>query len=583
MVSDSLMGIGRRGVSTYQKIREAIVGTEAETDKLKRKTKEMDSAFSSIKGWIGGAVALGTLKAVGTESLESAAKWQKFSNIINFSSTGSKDAAMNMSYLRDNANRLGLDIETSGEAFSSMMGAFRGTSIQGAELRKAYEGVTIASSAMGLTGEQTGGAITAISQMMSKGKVSAEELRGQLGERLPGAMAIAARSIGVTQGALDDMMKKGKLISADFIPKFTNQLKTEFSAAAKKAANSLQANMNRIKNLFFETSVSVGNYLGPALRKVMDVIDDVRKNFGIIEPNLRQFWGIIEHIAAVVFNLGRTVLDLVGSFLGFKQGTSDASTALMALNAVFDIINPVLDFASVMIDSVTWAVNALGPTLKVLTIAVAGITGGVWLFNAALAANPIGLVIAAIVALVAAFTYAYQRFAGFRSIFIFIKDACIAVTPILKSFGELLAAVWKGDVGGVAASFQAIKKGINEVNFGDIAKKAYAQAQAEVDANKKEAGLTVTGKGKEKTYDYSDYFKDTGAGKGAKAGTAAADDKKKKGSDTGGSGKNITINVDKLIGAINLTIDSTKQVSSVKNEVTKAIVDALRDAEVSYS
>ena len=66
MVSDSLMGIGRRGVSTYQKIREAIVGTEAETDKLKRKTKEMDSAFSSIKGWIGGAVALGTLKAVGT-------------------------------------------------------------------------------------------------------------------------------------------------------------------------------------------------------------------------------------------------------------------------------------------------------------------------------------------------------------------------------------------------------------------------------------------------------------------------------------------------------------------------------------
>ena len=42
----------------------------------------------------------------------------------------------------------------------------------------------------------------ALAQMASKGTVQAEELRGQLGERLPGAFKIAAAAMGVTQAEL---------------------------------------------------------------------------------------------------------------------------------------------------------------------------------------------------------------------------------------------------------------------------------------------------------------------------------------------------------------------------------------------
>ena len=582
MVSDALMAIGRRGVSTYQKIREQIVGTEAETDKLKKKTKDLDSTFSSIKGWIGGAVALGTLKAVGMESLEAAAKWQRFSNVINFSSKDSKDAAMNMSYLRDNANKLGLDVEANGEAFAQLLGSFRGSGIAGGELRKIFEGVTEASAGMGLSGEQTKGAITALGQMMSKSKVSAEELNGQLGERLPGALAIAARAMGTTQVKLMDMMKDGKLLATDFIPKFSAQLKTEFAEAAEKAANSMQANMNRIKNLFFETSVSIGNYLGPALRKVMDVIDEVRKNFGIVEPVLRQFWGIIEHVASVVFGLGRTIIGLVGSFLGFKKGASDVQSVMIGVSAVFDLLNPVLDFSGVVIDAVRVAIEACSPVLKWLGIAIAGITSGVWLFNAALAANPIGLVVTAIAALAAGVVYAYQRFAPFRAALVFMKDAVVEMFPLIKSFGLLLASVFTFNVSGIMSAFTEIKNQFAHMDLGALWNKTLKQATVEVAANKQEAGLTLGEKKKDKEYDYSDYFKDTGSGKKGKASADADKDKKKKGSGTGG-GKNITINVDKLIGALNITVDAVTNTNNVKDMVSKAIVDALRDAEISYS
>ena len=41
---------------------------------------------------------------------------------------------------------------------------------------------------MGLSADQTSGVLLALQQMISKGTVQAEELRGQLGERLPGAL-----------------------------------------------------------------------------------------------------------------------------------------------------------------------------------------------------------------------------------------------------------------------------------------------------------------------------------------------------------------------------------------------------------
>jgi len=582
MASDVFKSIRNTGVETYTKLKTAIFGVQSETDKLKKKTSGLGDSFDSLKKVVGLSVLGFSMKEIGMESLEAAAKMQRFTNIINFSSTGSKDAALNLSYLRDNADKLGLDVEKSAEAFSSMLGAFRGTTIQGAELRKAYEGVTIASSAMGLSGEQTQGAILAISQMMSKGKVSAEELRGQLGERLPGAMAIAARSIGVSQAALDDMMKKGKLISADFIPKFTAQLKTEFKDAAEKAANSMQANMNRIKNLFFETKVAIGEYIGPGLRFMMDMIGQVRAKFYLVEPALINFWGNIKRAAGVVMEIGQTIWHLVSSMLGFKEGATGVESAMNGLNTILNVVNPVLDFLLVTVSGVNSILDSCGGLIKWVTYLIVGWKVAMWALNIAMDANPIGLLVAGIAALAAGITYAYQRFAPFRAVMVFMKDALVEMFPLLKSFGMLLVSAFTFDGAGIVTAFNDIKSQFANLDLGALWDKTKKQAEADVAANKAEAGQDqASTTSKSKSYDYNDYFK--GGDKGTKKPGAGADADKDKKKGSGGSGKALTVNINKLIENLTVKVESSKDLGNMSDVVSKAIINAIRDVEESYT
>ena len=66
---------------------------------------------------------------------------------------------------------------------------------------------------MGLSVENQERAFLALNQMMSKGTVQAEELRGQLGEALPGAFGIMAKAVGVTEKELQNMMKAGEVLA----------------------------------------------------------------------------------------------------------------------------------------------------------------------------------------------------------------------------------------------------------------------------------------------------------------------------------------------------------------------------------
>ena len=79
---------------------------------------------------------------------------------------------------------------------------------------------------MGLSADDTRGALRALEQIVSKGTVSAEELRGQLGERLPGAFQIASRAMGVTTQELGEMLQRGEVLVEDLLPKLAKELRS---------------------------------------------------------------------------------------------------------------------------------------------------------------------------------------------------------------------------------------------------------------------------------------------------------------------------------------------------------------------
>ena len=160
--------------------------------------------------------------------------------------TGSSSAAQQqLSYLYDVSNRLGLQFQSTAESAKTFFAAGKGSSLE-KDMNGIFEAVASAGSALALSQDDMHGAFLALGQMISKGKVQAEELRGQLGERLPGAFQLAAKAMGMTTAELDKFMADGKLTAEELLPKLAKVMQEDFGAAAEAAANGLQGQLNRL-------------------------------------------------------------------------------------------------------------------------------------------------------------------------------------------------------------------------------------------------------------------------------------------------------------------------------------------------
>jgi tape measure domain-containing protein len=325
-------------LSLKDKFSSGIKSATTNTEKL---NGAMGMAQKSANGLKTALAAIGVGLGI-KEIISTTAAMEGLQNQLNFASGSAEQGARDFNYLRKTSQEMGLDFNVAATAFAKFSGAARGTSIEGQKLRDIFEGVGMASTVMHLTAEQSEGAFRALEQMLSKGKVSAEELRGQLGERIPGAFQIAARAMGMTTSELDKFMSQGLLMSEDFLPKFAAQLKLEFAGGMSAASESLSANLNRMNNAFLEIKLTLGELLMPVILTVLDAIRSLT-NF------------VKEHAVAISF--------LVGSF-----------TALAG--AIF-IYNSYMKIAAIYSGAkFIWGIWSLAAALD-------GVTVAQWLLNTA--------------------------------------------------------------------------------------------------------------------------------------------------------------------------------------------------------
>jgi len=109
-----------------------------------------------------------------------------------------------------------------------------------------FRSMTKASAVLGLQTDELRGVYLALEQMLSKGKITTEELRRQLGERLPGAMGIMAASMGKTIPELDKMLKKGQVLSAEVLPGFAKAVEAAFGTETLDRIDTVVAGENRM-------------------------------------------------------------------------------------------------------------------------------------------------------------------------------------------------------------------------------------------------------------------------------------------------------------------------------------------------
>jgi tape measure domain-containing protein len=164
-----------------------------------------------------------------------------------------------MEFLREVSNRLGISLESAASGFKAISASATQAGYSNIQTQKIFENVTKAISAFGLSSDDAAGVFRALSQIISKGTVQAEELRGQIGDRIPGAFSIAAKAMGVTERELNKLMATGKVTAAEFVVPFTEALGKMSEEASK--LDSMGKGLQRFSNAWSKMMETLGRQI----------------------------------------------------------------------------------------------------------------------------------------------------------------------------------------------------------------------------------------------------------------------------------------------------------------------------------
>ncbi len=197
------------------------------------------AALGGPAGAVAGAVIGGALDTVRAAS--AAAKYAAQIGRLEIALKGvtktQRDFSKAQKVISTVSRELNVPIGASTKQFTTLSASVIGAGGNVEDAEKVFRGVSEAIKATGGDAEDVQSAIRAMSQIFGKGKVSAEELQGQLGERLPGAVVKFATATGRTLPELQKDLRDGT-VGLNDVMKFVVKLSDDHREAALKMADS---------------------------------------------------------------------------------------------------------------------------------------------------------------------------------------------------------------------------------------------------------------------------------------------------------------------------------------------------------
>ena len=245
--------------------------------------QQAESAKGALRGIQFQAIAMAGALGAGVTSLSSllsslvntAREAGRARTILRNISTDAREYSRSLKFLTDLTDKYGTDLIGTTEAFAKFKAAATPAGIALAEQERIFSNISKAMASFGISGGEASLTMMAITQMMSKGKISSEELRRQLGERMPVAMQAMANAAGVSMAQLDKLLKEGKLRSADIMGKFSDELA---KLSGDTSTDNLESSLGRLKNAFTDLADSLHIYdnFKALVDKVKEALDYIK-------------------------------------------------------------------------------------------------------------------------------------------------------------------------------------------------------------------------------------------------------------------------------------------------------------------
>jgi tape measure domain-containing protein len=217
-------------------------------------------AGAAIGGAVGAQISM-LRKAIGDTGTY-LAEIKKLNIALAGVSKSQKDFNDNIGNISKLSKQFLIPIKDTTQQYTKLQASVAGAGMTSQETEKVFKGIAAAVTATGGSTEDLNSALRATSQVFSKGKVSAEELRQQIGERLPGAFTIFADSIGKTPQELDKALENGEVTLEDFI-KFSEELFKRYGKTANLIAEAPENAGKRLQMALDNIAVQIGRFAGP--------------------------------------------------------------------------------------------------------------------------------------------------------------------------------------------------------------------------------------------------------------------------------------------------------------------------------
>lgn len=161
-------------------------------------------------------------------------------------------------YIKQQADRIGLVFQDTSKQYSKFAASAAFAGRPRDEIRFIFESFSEAGRVLNLTQDNLNGVFTALEQIFSKGKISAEELRQQLGERLPAVFQVAQKALQDQFPDLNKAMEKGQ-VGAENLVLIAQKYREMVGGQLASSTQSLAAQQARLTNSIEEFKLAIAD------------------------------------------------------------------------------------------------------------------------------------------------------------------------------------------------------------------------------------------------------------------------------------------------------------------------------------
>ena len=288
---------------------------------------------------------------------EAVAQLQTFRNTLQSITPNADEFQKSNQFILDTVDKYNTPLQSARDGFTKLYASMAPAGFKGDDIRNIFAGISQGAATFGMSADKVDRVNYAFAQMASKGQVMSEELKGPLGDVLPGAVAIFAKAAGFEgpeamvkfTKAMEDGRYKGEamkqlLINVGIV------MKDKFAAGAEGAAQTFQGQMNAMANAtkkLYEAFVPAGNlfssqiiapftsglqvlaegfnafFSGVAAKTaggfaLSQELEKLRPAIKGIMDNITQLMPVLQSFATTLLGLGKILLQIAGNpFVGY--------------------------------------------------------------------------------------------------------------------------------------------------------------------------------------------------------------------------------------------------------------------------